>query len=208
MNRRRHTAILVLLPVLFFACGCSTYRGEARDFDPSELREPGWISAHGVEPVLQERQDDCGSAALAMMLRFWGQPASIEEISKACALDDGKGIRAGALRNEARSRGLKAYVLTASFPDLVRELGLGRPVLVGLVKPYASGGFAHFEVVVALNPGLERIVTLDPGSGWRSSSFEGFAAEWRPSGCLALVMFASPRNLAGPPQATASGERR
>lgn len=206
MTRRASPLFLVLLPALLCASGCSTYRGEATGFDPEVLHEEGWISATGVEPVLQEARDDCGSAALAMMLGFWGQRATIAEISRACFLDKGKGIRAGALRDEARSRGLKAYVISASIPDLVLELGAGRPVLVGLVKPYAGGGLSHFEVVIALHQDLEAIVTLDPESGWRRTTFEGFVAEWRPSGCLALVMSAPSRNPAGPGQASAKGE--
>jgi hypothetical protein len=64
-----------------------------------------------------------------------------------------------------------------------------RPVLVGLVKPYVNSLARHYEVVVALHPERQLVVTLDPAHGWRSNTYEGFFAEWDPSKRLTLVAF-------------------
>jgi ABC-type bacteriocin/lantibiotic exporter with double-glycine peptidase domain len=200
--------IAALLAALLALCGCSTYRGTAEPIGPETLERDGWIAVSHVPVIEQIGQEDCGSAALAMVLEYWGKPSDLQAISAACGLAEGKGIRAGALRDHARSRGLKAYLVEGVIADLSREVRLGRPVIVGLLKPCADRALAHFEVVVALHFDTESIVTIDPGSGWRRNSFEGFLAEWSPAGSPALVMFPPAPNPAVPATASALGERK
>jgi hypothetical protein len=42
--------------------------------------------------------------------------------------------------------------------------------------------------VVAIHPGLRKVVTLDPAAGWRENSYEGFVAEWQPAKRTTLVV--------------------
>ncbi len=88
-----------------------------------------------------------------------------------------------------RRRGLRAYLLHGQLADLEHELTRGRPVLVGMVKPYATGGMRHYEVAVALHRGRGLIVTVDPARGWQINDFAGFVKEWEPAGRLTLVVF-------------------
>ena len=183
MRRRRALAVLVLL-----GAGCG-YTGTARSFDPAELdREPGWISVRGLAPVLQETQEDCGAAALVPALVHWGLAVDRAEVVRACPPVPDRGIRAGDLRDFARRRGLKAFLFHGRPEDLQKELTEGRPVVVGLVKPYVAGGMAHYELVAALHPGRGRIVTLDPAAGWRENTMAGFCREWDLSGRLMLTV--------------------
>jgi ABC-type bacteriocin/lantibiotic exporter with double-glycine peptidase domain len=178
----------VLLAALLSA-GCAS-RGSATDFDPAELRRgDGWLTATEVPVVLQKDQEGCGAAALAMALAAWRLPTTQDEILKACPPVPGQGIKAGALRDFARGKGLQAFVFHGEISDLEHELAKARPVIVGLVKPSGNRGLTHFELVVALHRERRTIVTIDPARGWRRNSFEGFRSEWQPAGLLLLAIF-------------------
>jgi ABC-type bacteriocin/lantibiotic exporter with double-glycine peptidase domain len=179
---------LLIVLIGLSSAGCS-YLGTAEGVDPADLdREEGWIRVEGVPVVLQRDQEDCGAAALAMALAYWKVPTSLEEVARDCPPDPGQGIKAGTLRDYARRKGLQAFLIHGNFSDLQKELSKGRPLLVGLVKPYVNGGLTHFEVVVGLHPGKEEVVTLDPARGWRKNGYAGFVTEWEPSKRLTLVL--------------------
>jgi ABC-type bacteriocin/lantibiotic exporter with double-glycine peptidase domain len=182
--RRAACGLLALLG------GC--YTGSARTVSPAEIgRDPGWLLVRGVPFLEQRAENDCGAAALAMVLRYWGLPVSREDITAAYPLGAGRerGLRAGELRDFTRRRGLEAFLIEGQLHDVRAELERARPVIVGLGKPYGEQRFAHYEVVVGLHGGRRRILTLDPARGWRENSLEGFAAEWAPAQRLLLVVF-------------------
>lgn len=192
-------SIRFLLPIAIAVQGCS-YLGSARDLDPEELRsQPGWVVVSSVPCIIQTAQEDCGVAALQMMVGYYGPVPTREDIEKACPVQPGAGIRAKDLRDFARARGLQAFLIHGDVPDFLTELSRGHPVMVGMVKPYVSGAVTHYEVAVALHQGRQEIVTLDPARGWRSNSLEGFVKEWGPTGRLMLVMFPPP--VSDPPPA-------
>ena len=178
--RFRPLAVLGLLAV----AGCS-YLGSARDFDPAEL-DASWIAVKGVPVVLQEAEKDCGAAALAMVLTFWGRTTTIGEVLAGCEAGP-EGIKARELRDYAARRKVKGFVIPGTFEILERELGKGHPVIVGLVKPHVKGAITHYEVVVGLHREKGAVVTLDPAHGWRRNSREGFVEEWTPAKNITLV---------------------
>jgi len=183
----RLIAVLAVLASAAFSSGCG-YMGSARAIDPAELdRDPGWIAVRDVRFQAQSGDRDCGAAALAMVLTYWGHPSTPEEITSACPLSE-EGSRAGSLRDLVRTRGLKGFLIYGNLDDLNSELGRGRPVIVGLVKPYINGGMTHYEVVVAIHPQKNMVATLDPVRGPRQNSFEGFLLEWEPAKRLTLVV--------------------
>ena len=181
-------SILATASVLILSAGCAG-AGTARDFDPSELkRSSAWIAIKDVPVIRQESSEDCGAAALSMVLTYWKVPTSIDDVLKTCNVAPGRGIMAGELRDFARLKGMKAYLIQGELADLKRELSQGRPVLVGRVKPYRSGALTHYEVVVGLHPGKGLILTIDPANGWRQNSLEDFLGQWGAAGRLTLVV--------------------
>jgi ABC-type bacteriocin/lantibiotic exporter with double-glycine peptidase domain len=178
------------LAALLAAAGCAAaYRGGARPLEPAALaREPGWVAVASVPELRQGRELDCGPTATAMVLGFWGRPSSPDDLRVESGTPTSSGVQAGTLRELVRARGLEAYLVEGTFDDLERELGSGRPVLVGLAKPYTNGIYAHYEVVVGLNRSRQTVATLDPGTGWSQNSFNGFQNEWRPTHHLMLVI--------------------
>jgi ABC-type bacteriocin/lantibiotic exporter with double-glycine peptidase domain len=137
--------------------------------------------------IRQSSEHGCGAAALAMVLERWGVPSSDLEIATESAAGD-QGIAAGVLRDLARRKGLQAFLIRGEEADLVREVGLNRPVLVGLVQRYTSRSYAHYVVIVGVNQTSQRVLMLDPARGMREDDFESFAAEWGGAGRLTLVI--------------------
>lgn len=193
---RGTTAGAVVL-VALAAGGC--YTGSARGVAamPDVNRDPGWVLVRGVPFVHQQSEADCGAAAMAMALSYWGPPATLAVVVAARPPHDG-GIAAGELRDLARERGLQAFLVPGTLIDLDTQLRRGRPVVVGLAKPITGNrALQHYEVVIGLNRAAGRVLTWDPAQGLRENSLEGFAREWIPAHQLALILF---------PRTTARGE--
>jgi ABC-type bacteriocin/lantibiotic exporter with double-glycine peptidase domain len=168
--------------------GC--YTGSARTVSPASIAaDPGWLLVGSV-PFYEQRGDrDCGAAALAMVLRYWQIAVTPQEIASAHRTGGARGLRAGELRDFARSRGLEAFLVTGDAADLKSELAHGRPLLIGLGKRHGPKTLAHYEVLVGMHRDGNRLLTLDPAHGLRENSREGFATEWAAARQLALVIF-------------------
>jgi ABC-type bacteriocin/lantibiotic exporter with double-glycine peptidase domain len=184
----RHLVLAAAVSVTSVGC----YHGSARSAEPGELtRARGWTMVDNVKLVRQTADRDCGAAALAMMLQHWSVPSSADDILRSVPVADGHGIAAGALRDFARQKGLRAFLIKGELTDLFTEIGMNRPVLVGLVQRYGDRALAHYEVVTGVNQTAHRLVLLDPGRGLREDGFEGFSTEWNGAGRLALVIVPS-----------------
>jgi ABC-type bacteriocin/lantibiotic exporter with double-glycine peptidase domain len=167
--------------------GC--YRGSARSVSAGELgREAGWALVRDVRYIPQATEHACGVAALAMVFEHWGLARAEADALGPIAAEDGQGVAAGALRDLARAKGLHAFLIVGEEGDLVREVGLNRPVIVGLVQRYSTRSYAHYEVITGINGRTRRILMLDPGRGLREDDLGSFAVEWQAAGRLALVM--------------------
>jgi len=148
-----------------------------------------WHRAAPTPVVRQRDRTDCGLAALAMVAGAWGQNWSLEDLSRALpATKDG--VRLGALRDYARSHGLVAYAVRGTHDDLVFELTRHRPVLLGLVLPFARDkALAHYEVAIAVDPRDGSIVTRDPATGnMMRRTRDVLDLEWKPGGYATLVV--------------------
>lgn len=180
------------------------YTGSAHSLPANSVsalaHDPEWRIVRDVPFVAQQTTSDCGPAALAMVLAHFGAPpATTPELARG-------DVRAGTLRDVARSQGLEAYVVSGTFDDLFTQVARGRPVLVGLAKPMAfTGGraLAHYEVVVGVNRAKRLILSLDPAVGLRENTLEGFAREWAPTKQVTIVFLGaragSPVSLRSPP---------
>jgi ABC-type bacteriocin/lantibiotic exporter with double-glycine peptidase domain len=182
---------LVILAAAAWLGGC--YQGGRRSFTPATFaREPGWVSVSTVPVISQGGEHDCGAAAVAMLLGFWGIPASQVDVRAASGAPPDRGLTAESLRAYLRGRGLEAYLFEGTFSDFEHELASGRPVLVGVVKPYSNAVYAHYQIVVGLNRGHEKVVVIDPADGWGVYSFDGFVREWKPTRFLTMTAFPGP----------------
>lgn len=169
-------AVAFAAPLLSGCIYGSGYVGTACPFDPSSA-ESGFEFLR-VEPIRQKTEVDCGPAALAMVLRYYGDSVTLEDALKACPPDE-HGVTAGVLRDAAIKRGYRAHVIPGTIEDLREQIRLGRPTIVGLRKPYIDNiQLQHYEVVVGIHPDGKFVVTVDPARGWMINSIDGFMSEW------------------------------
>jgi ABC-type bacteriocin/lantibiotic exporter with double-glycine peptidase domain len=186
-SRRKALLFGVVSWLLFVFCGgCAVYTGNATSLKPNALqREPGWVYVDGVPEMRQAHELDCGPTALAMVLGYHGASDRKGVLE---ALPEAQRSSVTELRDLARKRGFKAYVVEGKPEDLVFELQHHRPVIVGVAKPTAGGHVAHYEVVIGMHRKSERVATLDPAAGLRQNSFMGFLSEWQATGRVLLVI--------------------
>ncbi len=181
------TLFLVVLVALAGACRLP-YAGGAMPVAATEM-DGGWHRAAPTPVVLQQDRSDCGLAALAMVAGAWGQTWTVAELHQSMP-PKSDGVRLGALRDYARSHGLVAYAVKGTHKDLAFELERHRPVLLGLILPYAKDkALAHYEVAVAVDPRDGSVVTLDPATGKSMRRTRAvLEQEWKPAGYATLVV--------------------
>jgi predicted double-glycine peptidase len=205
--RKGHAGILAIVAMAAFGLGCASYRGTASTAQPSVVAQQGqWTMVRNFPFVGQADDNDCGAAAMAAVLRFWGHPASPESIEAAIGRADHR-LAAGDMETYARDAGMQSYVFFGTMKDVVHELEQGRPVIVGLGKMVdEKNALAHYEVVVGWEPNKKQVLLLDPARGWQVDSLDGFAREWAVSKGVTIVAFPETgATLAGNPASPALG---
>lgn len=187
---RTRRAALIALVALTTAASCVRYTGGARALDPARLTaEPGWLVVEATPRLAQQRADDCGAAALAMVFSRWRVPLSVAAAVAALPAPGPQGARLGDLRALARARGLVAFALAGDRATLIHEVTRGRPSVIGLRLRYgARRVLHHYEVVIAIHPERGQVATLDPARGWRVRSWAALEDEWRPAGWPMLIV--------------------
>src|ERR1041384_418831 len=98
--------------LLALACvlsGCS-YLGTAREWDPAEAG-PDFVLIPGLSPVRQQDSLGCGPAALAMVLRHYGESIGAEDLTWSLPPAKDGGVPAASLRDLARTFGYRAHVI-------------------------------------------------------------------------------------------------
>jgi ABC-type bacteriocin/lantibiotic exporter with double-glycine peptidase domain len=177
--------LLWLIALALVSQGC-LYQGAGRSIDEPEVAEGAMDRVSGFPLVLQVGEQDCGAAALSATLQHWGTAIDIAEVRR-IAGDEDAPLRADALREVARRKGYDAFLVRGSVEDLREEVRAGRPVIVGMLKPYVGEQwFAHYEVVTAI--GAKEIITMDPANGWRRYPLGGFEEEWKRSNHLTMIV--------------------
>jgi ABC-type bacteriocin/lantibiotic exporter with double-glycine peptidase domain len=171
--------------LLVFAFGCAHYRGSATDVSWPPPAAERWLAITPFSGTLQTHHHDCGAAALASVLRHFGQPLRAAEASALSG--EGTGSTARTIRDVARAHGLRSFLIAGTRSDLQNELRAGRPSVVGVLKPYGDRSIGHYEVVVALSEATNDIITFDPARGFSKNSWRGFEQEWAATGRVLLV---------------------
>ncbi|MFO7652316.1 MAG: C39 family peptidase [Candidatus Krumholzibacteriia bacterium] len=135
-------------------------------------------------PYVPQSGSLCGGAALAMVLRYWGETGVLAEDFASLVEADQDGIRTRALVDAVAGRGWTALILPAATAAVAGHVHEGRPV-IALLQVGADS--YHYVVLVAWAGG--RVILHDPNVGpFRAVREAAFEAAWSGSGNWALLV--------------------
>jgi ABC-type bacteriocin/lantibiotic exporter with double-glycine peptidase domain len=146
-------------------------------------------SATLAVPFVAQQADTCGPAALAMVLRFWGDSASHDALARELHAAELRGVAGSRLAEAARSRGMTAIAYRGDDAQLRAFVGRGRPLVVAW-----DMGRGRFHDVVVVGFEGDDVIVHDPAQGpSRRVAGKTFAERWAGAGrWTLLVMPAAP----------------
>lgn len=151
-------------------------------------------------PFVPQSGQLCGGAAVAMLLRYWGEVGVLAEDFAPLAKAGQDGIRTRALVDAVSARGWNALPLSGTRADVVGHLIQGRPI-IALVRVGANA--YHYVVIVAWADGW--VIVHDPNVGpFRAVDQGAFEADWSGSGNWALLVL-PPQGIATQDTPAATG---
>ena len=171
--------------MLLWATVAAARSSQATDSNPS-----GSLRLLDV-PYLTQTEDLCGGAAVAMVLRYWGEREVFAEDFATLVDRSASGILTDVLTSEVRRRGWQAtpfHAGPAPSGEWMREqIDRGRPVIALIqVRP----GRYHYVVIVAWTG--DRVIVHDPARApFRVLSRLEFERDWRAAGDWALLLLPS-----------------
>jgi ABC-type bacteriocin/lantibiotic exporter with double-glycine peptidase domain len=137
-------------------------------------------------PFFKQTEEGCGSAAIAMVMRYWAardsrgsEPASDpERIQKLLFSPKAHGIFASAMQKYLRDSGYDVFAISGSWDDLREHLLKGRPLIAGL-RPSRNKAALHYVVIVGLDTKVPAVFLNDPARGALIRVERGeFQSEW------------------------------
>ncbi len=135
-------------------------------------------------PFVPQTPSLCGGAALAMVMRFWGEPGVHAEDFAALVNEEGDGIAAVDLETTLRARDWRAISFTGGLTEARLHLQRQRPI-VALLRE--RGGANHYVVIVGAS--VDQVLLHDPGRGpFRVVEARAFEAAWRSGGGWGLLV--------------------
>jgi len=137
-------------------------------------------------PFVAQKKDTCGAAALAMVLRYWGDAVSHDEVARTLLTPELYGIAGSRLAEFARGRGLEAVAYRGDMANLRDFVGKGRPLIVAW--DMGRGRF-HDVVVVGFDPDRDTVIVHNPAEGAARPVKSGkFEKLWQGSGFWTLLV--------------------
>jgi len=170
-------ALLVLL-----LCSCSPFKSA-----PESLRQKEDVVWLEVPYVSQARDNDCGPAALASVLKYHGVEVSLEKISDEIYISSIGRTLLPDMENHARSKGLETISGRGTVAQLKQAIDSGKPVIVLMDAGPALARRGHYIVITGYtsdgflaHAGVERDVYI---------SFNDLDEKWQSMNRLYLMVF-------------------
>lgn len=123
-------------------------------------------------PYVKQTEDGCGSAAIAMLLQYWGAHGSpvaagvadAGAIQKQLYSRRARGIFAADMERYLREAGFREFAIRGEWSDLRQHLEQGRPLIVS-IQPGSAKVPLHYVVVTGMDWEREAIFIHDPARG-------------------------------------------
>lgn len=141
-------------------------------------------------PYVHQHKDTCAAASLAMVMGYFKQEVSQEEVARALVRPELRGIPGSLLADYARSRGLEAVAYRGDMAQLRDFLAKGRPLIVAW---HLGGSRYHDVVVIGWDQEHDAVLVHDPAAGpARSVRASAFEKRWGGAGYWTLLVTPSP----------------
>ena len=119
-------------------------------------------------PFVKQEKNGCGSASIAMLMRYWAQSRQVmagaeadpRQIQQALYSEELKGIRGADIESYFRRNGFQPFVFRGDWAELDRHLEKGRPLIACLKE--SSGASLHYVVVAGIDPAAGILMVNDP----------------------------------------------
>jgi len=139
-------ALLAILPTLFSGCALIVPQTEEmRQHKPQGIAPTVEITE---VPFFPQKEYECGPAALATSLAYFGAPVKPDDLVSQVYLPERRGSLQIEMLASARRNGMVAYKLKPRFEDVLRELDAGFPVI--LLQDYGVWPFSIWHYAVAV----------------------------------------------------------
>ena len=171
--------------ILAGLAGCARPQAPAPSIASQPLASSVTLAAVPFHP--QAERDDCGPAALAMMLGWSGIDTDPATLAPAVYTPG----RAGTLQSDivqAVRRAGRLALPVASLPDLLTELDAGRPVLVLQNLGLDRWPVWHYAVAMGYDLDSATLFLHSGREARHATSFSAFERSWQPSERWALTV--------------------
>ena len=195
-------AVAAALAALMWTAAASA---GARHEDVALVRQAdATVSASLLDvPYLSQTEDLCGGAAVAMVLRYWGERQVYAEDFAPLVDRSVSGIRTDVLAADVVRRGWQSFPFSGDALTgatwVRQQIGRGRPILA-LIK--VGPNRYHYVVIVAWTGAL--VIAHDPARGpFRMVPSDDFERVWAAAGRWALLVLPNEEGMTrpGPPTA-------
>jgi ABC-type bacteriocin/lantibiotic exporter with double-glycine peptidase domain len=136
--------------------------------DPAASKAGIWLDV----PFIKQTVEGCGSASIAMLLRYWSahgtaiaaEREDADAIQKQLYSRKGRGIFASDLERYLRETGFRVFPLRGEWNDLRDHLSKGRPLILS-IEPEGAHAPLHYVVAVGVDWEHEAVFVNDPARG-------------------------------------------
>lgn len=125
--------------------GCAGFQPRAPL--PVPQADPAGDPRSLVVPFYPDKTDQCGPAALASVLSFWGRGVDARTLKKEIYLAHLKGALAIDLLIAAQDRGFQAQLYEGDIEDLKTQVREGRPIIAFINRGTRMFPIGHYVVV-------------------------------------------------------------
>jgi len=174
---------LFLLSVIVLAAGCGGKSFEA--IRPGIEARGHYI---GGVPFFRQTGDDCGPAALAGILAFYGKPVDLKTITASIYLPKLRGTLPMDLERYAKDAGLKTASSDGTIDALRSAVRSDSPVICLLDLGFGPYRQPHYVTIIGFDDRNGLFIMHDGITPDRTMSYEAFEKKWVRAGRWMIVI--------------------
>lgn len=159
---RRNIGLIAVVLQVFLTASCSRITTRLQIIEAITRGEERGHYISSV-PFIYQKDKRCGTAALAGVLHYYGDPISEEAIAGDIFSKELKGTLLSDLENFARRRGFYTRVYPGSLSDLKRHIERNEPVIILIDEGFSVYQRPHYLVAVGYSE-KRRLVIVHTGT--------------------------------------------